>query len=805
MFFLVYSLLPTDAVLFSSVAYSIVIPDLIATFNMRGVTGTASLVMNDSGDVRILLDLSGFLEGVNYNWSIHNNGMLYDRENPCEDAYLGDLHPAGDLTTAQGQLAGADFTNQFVSRDVKVTGPESVNGRTLVFEHSTAGERVCAQLMANAELITAIATIDTPFAGQLIFRQPRDDPAAITTIYMDVYDVVDPIQAAEYSWQISENQGINYDMTQEERCGSTFSQIYDPTNVGNGGCESTDPSDCRVGDFSGKFGAVTVETVPNKIPDMFVDANLPLTGANSIIGKTLVFGTTQNAKVVCVSIRELQPKTVTVLFSANNVSGEIVFDQKSPFDLTVIRTELSNLQGLASGYHVHKFPVPLKMYEDDKLSSGDNVAGHFNPFEISTDPSTYPAPATTTNDLYEVGDISGKFGTLADLKKLNATFEDWNMPLFGKNSIVGRSVIIHKKENAERWIYGTIGYPAEEVITLQSVFTSPIVGKIVIRQPANDPLGDTSVWVEVAYADGSDTTLKHNWHIHQQRVANDYLSTDGRCSSTAGHDNPFGVELANNYAECTPDNPGRCELGDLTGKLGTFTVPGTAFDASGKMFWTDPRLPLSGAYSVDSKSFVIHQPERAAPRLACADLLNVPSQRAKADMWTVGPISGDISFTQQYETDFATVDSYLNGLSEEAGGWHIHNLPVPHENVEPCSGASVQGHYNPFNIVGSPAVGTDDLYEVGDLSGKSTSLAGFSEYSAITPDTNLYLFGPRSIVGRSVVIHKDDASGTRWVCATIEPDLPGNSYAVIATATFSTGTQISGTITFVSITLYNII
>ena len=416
--------------LISSVS-SLVVPDLIASFNMKGVKGTADFVMNESGDVRIILDLQGFPEGMPYKWKIHNKSMLYDRENPCDDAFVGAIHPEGDLVGRHGRLQNSDFNAQYLDTTIKLDGPTAVDGRTLVFENDAdASDRVCAQLIANGDLITAIATIDTPFAGHVILRQPRDDPTAVTTMYMDVYDAVDPIEAHEYKWHIADNAGLNYDMTQEQRCGLTQTVIYDPTNIGNGNCDSSDPSTCRVGDLSGKFGNVEVQTVGTKTPFFFVDTNLPLTGSDSIIGKTLVFGDSQGATVVCSQIRELLPKTVSVLFSANNVSGNMVFKQTSPFDPTTVTVDIHNLQNIASGYHVHEWPVPLKYYEDDELASGQSVSGHFNPYGKDTTSPDYPAPGNGTNDQYEVGDISGKFGTLAGMNDFNAEYEDWNMPLF---------------------------------------------------------------------------------------------------------------------------------------------------------------------------------------------------------------------------------------------------------------------------------------------------------------------------------------------------------------------------------------
>jgi hypothetical protein len=53
--------------------------------------------------------------------------------------------------------------------------------------------------------------------------------------------------------------------------------------------------------------------------------------------------------------------------------------------------------------------------------------------------------------------------------------------------------------------------------------------------------------------------------------------------------------------------------------------------------------------------------------------------------------------------------------------------------------------------------------KMGDLSGKSV----VKQYQdVVTQDASeLTLFGPDSIIGRSIVIHKADSS--RWVCAAI--------------------------------------
>lgn len=109
-----------------------------------------------------------------------------------------------------------------------------------------------------------------------------------------------------------------------------------------------------------------------------------------------------------------------------------------------------------------------------------------------------------------------------------------------------------------------------------------------------------------------------------------------------------------------------------------------------------------------------------------------------------------------------------------------------------CS--TIQYHtYSPANGTGS-----DDQYEVGDLSGRyGNPLNGQTSVGVTEMDSNLPLRGPLSVVGRSIVIHKADSS--RWLCGNIVEDTTitkGVMYK--AKATFSNGT-IQGTITLVSV------
>ncbi len=769
----------------------------IATFSMNGASGEVKFwEMNPGPAVTISVGLVGLTPG-NYIWSIHEKPMLYGQQPSCDAALLGSVYAHGGNLTASHNtsrvLTNGNWSGDYIDHVITLTGPQSITGRTLVLQEMVTLTKYCAQVANSRAVLTAVARFDEPFAGTVTFRQEKDNPGAVTSIFVELYDVIDPPARMKYSWRISSNSGFDISMTLETRCERTNTEVYNPTGGDVTACENDNPKSCPIGHLSGKFDGVTVEPIPSYSAYYIIDTNLPLSGENSVLEKSLVFSDGDGAPVACTQITELVPKSVKALFSVNHVSGTVRFHQNSPYDVTKIQVDLKNLRGMAGGYHVHVLPPPPRTYASDEPASSQNVAGHFNPYNIGA----APQPGFGTNDQYEVGDLSGKFGLLTDYDNFNETFYDWNLPLYGRNSIIGRSLVIHKTAG-DRWVYASIGYPTQQK-TVKAVFTSPAVGKVVFRQDVDNPNADTSIYIEMAYADGTGTTYGHNWHVHKAAVGNDYTTQDKRCASCEGHFNPFGVQLEEGYDQCSPDYPLRCELGDLAKRLGQLTITSMMNVGSGKLFFTATRLPLSGAYSVTGRSIVIHGVDGGSDRLACAKLLEIPPTESTADLWSDGPVSGDVTFKQ--DSDFDPVQIHINiaGLKNVAGGWHVHKLSVDEDSESaPCSSASVQGHYNPFGIIGSPPNGTQDMYEMGDLSGKFGSFSGIPDtMTHVYYDTNLALAGPRSIIGRSMVIHKSE-DGSRWVCASLErktheDDFIMRARADITTADFTAYLKVSQT------------
>lgn len=53
---------------------------------------------------------------------------------------------------------------------------------------------------------------------------------------------------------------------------------------------------------------------------------------------------------------------------------------------------------------------------------------------------------------------------------------DLYLPLFGKHSIVGRSVVIHS-QTGSRWVCANIGYPGP-VVVAEAEFNGEVEGKV---------------------------------------------------------------------------------------------------------------------------------------------------------------------------------------------------------------------------------------------------------------------------------------------------------------------------------------
>lgn len=108
-------------------------------------------------------------------------------------------------------------------------------------------------------------------------------------------------------------------------------------------------------------------------------------------------------------------------------------------------------------------------------------------------------------------------------------------------------------------------------------------------------------------------------------------------------------------------------------------------------------------------------------------------------------VSGTVYFEQASESDPTTVSWEIAGNDPDAlRGFHIHEFG---DNTNGCTSAGP--HFNPFGKThGAPEA---EVRHVGDLGNVKTDAKGVTKGSK--QDSLIKLFGPTSIIGRTVVIH----------------------------------------------------
>ncbi|KAG8188407.1 hypothetical protein JTE90_007983 [Oedothorax gibbosus] len=789
---------------------------LYAIFNNAGIRGNITFYQNPGDqNVTISVHLSSVTdEPRSFAWGIYSFPVFFDSKAPCSSAELGSTFH--DLGKRHGSImipAADGMSHVFTDSELRLRGSNTIWGRSLLLRSTNTDLRVCTNIATDGDAKTVEATFSAPVAGTVIFRQSE---LGETTIFANIFHTTeDYTPSTNHEWRIlaTDILDTSREISRKRKC-EYLQVLFDPNNVDDTNCSKSAQNNCKIGEMTRKHGEAAVGATNSRYSKRFyVDTNLPLhavgSGLRSLYLVLYESGTAFRI-MACAPLVPVRPKEVRAYISGDSVKGHILFSQSYRTQPTVVTVQLHNLRGRGSSFAIHEFPVQPKMNGSENYCENKFVGEVYNPYEMNL--IGRPAPGEGTGDMYPVGDLSGKFGQLDASPLLNlhlGIHVDFNTPLFGSNSIIGRSIVI-RNSDGEPWICSNIGYPVPTRMAV-ATFVSPIAGEVFFRQAANDPYGETTVYGEFFYIDGSgNDTKEHRWEVHEFEPGRDFYNWTKRCESCGSQFNPFSVGAGRQYEKnCNPDNPLRCAAGDLSGKSSRISIASKKDNLKGlknKIFYTDIQLPLSGPDKIVGKSLVVHDdtaPPHRGDRMACAGIRIRHPVKASVRTWLSGPavesnVSGIVQFSQETGFDVTEGKVELGGLAGLAGGYHVHKLSVPIDREFPCTSDSVQGHFNPFNVNVSlgpaPGVGSNDQYEAGDLSGKHGTLDDEETYRmADFKDVNLPLHGPYSVVGRSVVVHKR-ARNFQWTCGTIQPDHKADGIReVIGMASFHmTGLAVEG-------------
>ncbi|ABY65831.1 superoxide dismutase [Orgyia leucostigma nucleopolyhedrovirus] len=112
-----------------------------------------------------------------------------------------------------------------------------------------------------------------------------------------------------------------------------------------------------------------------------------------------------------------------------------------------------------------------------------------------------------------------------------------------------------------------------------------------------------------------------------------------------------------------------------------------------------------------------------------------------------GDVHGQVYFNQNTPDDALRISGYLINLPRGLHGFHVHEFG---DTSNGCTSAGE--HFNPFNQDhGAPNA---PVRHVGDLG--NVESAGFNSLTDVNMTSDLMtLYGPNSVLGRSLVVHAD--------------------------------------------------
>eukprot|EP01080_Neovahlkampfia_damariscottae_P011166 gene11166-3987_t len=449
----------------------------------------------------------------------------------------------------------------------------------------------------------------------------------------------------------------------------------------------------------------------------------------------------QNSFAVC-EFKGLNSKTV----------GRILFTQN--IDSTVrVQSKICGLTtNGAHGFHVHEFGDLTGI---DRTTS---VGGHWNPLG-----SNHAYPPSSSRHFGDMGNITvDKYGTGTYDNKLDL------LTLNGINSVLGRAVVVHEKNDDGAGATGNAGSKLGSCVigsvdTLPSLPTCPKPGKASVLLKGTKGNEGISGKIYLNF-DGQNTHITgtvsglnansiHGFHIHQ---FGDISKEDG--TATGGHWNPNGG--VHGFLSDTNSHAG--DLGNITANsqgISTIDINST-------------KVLLNGNVSAVGLGMIIHelpddgvsQPTGAAGKRLAQGVIGIQNdvnsfatnEKNSFAVCEFGSghdyLYGRILFTQNAGN--VTVQAIVCGLNRNGiQGFHVHQYGDL-TGTEITS--NVGGHWNPLGSNHSFPPSTSRHF--GDMGNILSNQEGKGKYEATL--NLLDLNGEYSIIGRAVVIHEKNDDGT---------------------------------------------
>lgn len=442
--------------------------------------------------------------------------------------------------------------------------------------------------------------------------------------------------------------------------------VFDQQNRGSGRA---------IGDIDQRLGALQVATRAERqaVRQLFHDPALvllpsDLSGPQRRLYVVVFDNRHPDVFAACAKIRHVQPRTVRAHLEAHGWRGEVRAQQRFRFEPAWLNVSLASAGGELrpnaevardmGALRVHMLPPSPQLANRPAAEFCESAGAVLNPGGVNV--QKVPPPGYGTQDQYAVGDLTGKLlQRSADYAhrfyggalELNGIYWDVFLALSGPDSIVHRGLSVQstaaEAAAANRTVVGCGQFELYDwrsgqrtaMSSAEVLFRYPIVGRVLLRQPRDEPTADTTVLVEyLIHADGAtvNNTGGHRWAVHAEPPGADFYNWSARCLSAKDVFNPYRVRFDAKAALealeadggdgeerlCGAANRHLCRLGDLSGRYGALQIAGRKAErVRSRVMRVDQQLALSGHHNVLGKALVVyddHGPEARGERLACS-------------------------------------------------------------------------------------------------------------------------------------------------------------------------------------------
>ena len=319
--------------------YPVAAETLVAEFNNGYVNGTVVFTENGTGAVKISLEQLRFPLGANF--SIKEFPVKYEgpMSEICKTENIGNILDGKNCQpnkTRCGDLSGRlklGSNNVVIDNDISLTGRYGIFGRSLTI----VGQNVLACATIKAKSATKIVVgvfraVSPGIAGTIVLQQPAGHPETSTAVDINLMLVdarSEPLTGLSFAVYESASTSNT-----EGSC-EGVGEIYNPLKKTS--CDERKHSTCPIGDLSAKLGHLDIPLPKDGKPHTFyIDTNLPLSGGNSVVGRSLVI-LSNGIPLICAKIQEYQ----TMVAEAMLDSGIVGFTQGSLYEPVMVNVSLS--------------------------------------------------------------------------------------------------------------------------------------------------------------------------------------------------------------------------------------------------------------------------------------------------------------------------------------------------------------------------------------------------------------------------------------------------------------------------------